>query len=631
MWATLTLTLVALVLYVTEWISLELTSLLLLCVLLALFQFFPLIDADGKSILSYSTLISGFANPALITVLSLLVVGEGLVQTGSLNGIAQTIGSSRIPSILAIALALLTVAILSAFMNNAPVVVIFIPIMQALAKRSGTSASRILMPLSFAAIMGGSATLIGSSTNLLVSDALISMGHRGLTFFELTPIALMLGGIGFVYVAFIAPRLLPDNPSLVNSMAHGKHFISQISVTKDSELIEEAATAGQFKILPKDITVRMIQRKDAVFYPPFDDIKLQPKDILIITATRNAITEAAAKHPGIFKNEPLEEEAPSAVIQDLSKEKAAAANNGKSSASIKDKEEAAGSSPDIDFLLIEGMVGPSSKLIGRNIKQIAFYKKHKCDVLGIQRRSRMIQSRLVNIRLEAGDTLLIKGEEKNLSKLRAERDLVVLSGTTMPLPKTNKAAKAAIIFSIAIGLSAVGLVPILISSFLAATAMVMFGVLNIQQAGQAMNKQIILVIAAALALGSALHHTGGASYIASQFLAAMGDVDPAVVLSLFFLLVALLTNVLSNNACAVLFTPIAFNIAQKLNIDPMIFVITVVLAANCSYASPIGYKTNLLVMGPGQYKFNDFVKVGLPLLILIWLAFSFIAPIYWGI
>jgi di/tricarboxylate transporter len=625
MWTTLGLTVIVLILYVTEWLSLELTSLLLLCVLLVLFQFFPLLDEDGHSIIKYADLIKGFANSALITVLALLVVGEGLVQTGALDGIAQTIGNTKIHPIIAIAIALLTVAILSAFMNNAPVVVIFIPIMQALAKKSATSSSRILMPLSFAAIIGGSTTLIGSSTNLLVSDTLIGMGHRGITFFELTPIGLMLGGIGFLYVAFIAPRLLPDNPSLVNSMAHGKHFISQITVPEDSELIGEKASAGQFQSLPEDITVRMVQRKETVFYPPFDELELQAKDMLIVTATRNAITETAARHPGIFKNEQIEIQ-PSTSFNEDEEEK----NEKKSSKKEKNKTEEDAANPNTDFLLIEGMVGPSSKLIGRNIEQIAFYKKYKCDVLGIQRRSRMIKSRLMNIRLEAGDTLLIKGEEKNLNIMRAERDLVVLSGTTMPLPKLDKAARAALIFAIAIGLSALGIVPILISSVVAATAMILFGVLNIHQAGRAMDKKIILIIAASLALGTALNDTGGAEFIASLMLSALGEVDPAVVVSLFFLLIALLTNVLSNNACAVLFTPIAFNLAEKMGLDPMILVITVVFAANCSYASPIGYKTNLLVMGPGQYKFGDFAKVGLPLLIIIWLSYSFIAPIYWG-
>lgn len=621
MWVTLGLTVAVLILYVTEWLSLELTSLLLLCALLVLFQFFPLLDEGGHSIINYSDLIKGFANSALITVLALLVVGEGLVQTGALDGIAQAIGDTKIHPIFAIAIVLLTVTILSAFMNNAPVVVIFIPIMQALAKKSATSSSRILMPLSFAAIIGGSTTLIGSSTNLLVSDTLIGMGHRGITFFELTPIGLMLGGIGFVYVAFIAPRLLPDNPSLVNSMAHGKHFISQITVPKNSTLIGEKASAGQFQSLPEDITVRMVQRKDVVFYPPFDELELQAKDLLIVTATRNAITETAARHPGIFKNEQVEVH-PSPALNEETEEKPSKKETSKA--------EKNAVNPNTDFLLIEGMVGPSSKLIGRNIEQIAFYKKYKCDVLGIQRRSRMIKSRLMNIRLEAGDTLLIKGEEKNLNIMRAERDLVVLSGTTMPLPKLHKAARAAAIFAIAIGLSAIGVVPILISSVVAATAMILFGVLNIHQAGRAMDKKIILIISASLALGTALNDTGGAEFIASLMLSALGEVDPAVVVSLFFLLIALMTNVLSNNACAVLFTPIAFNLAEKMGLDPMILVITVVFAANCSYASPIGYKTNLLIMGPGQYKFGDFAKVGLPLLIIIWLSYSFIAPIYWG-
>lgn len=614
MWLTLALMAGVVVLYVTEWVSLELTSLGILTILLIVFTVapVPLVGAEGT--LNAERILSGFANPALITVLSLLVVGEALIRTGALDSVAALAAHPRLGKVAGLAFVLIGVGALSAFLNNTPVVVIFIPIIQALARQLDLSASRVMMPLSFIAILGGMTTLIGSSTNLLVSNTLFKLGEPRLSFFEFTLFGLILAAVGLVYVMFILPRLLPSRRSLTAEMGrHGQQFISQIVVPEDSVLVGRKAVAGHFPELP-DVTIRMIQRGEHAELPPFEEFTVQSGDILVIAAPRAALAEVAARHPGH-----LHPPAPGEAGADLVGERLKR-TSGKGEAAQEDEQ-----------VLAEAMVPPTSRMVGLTLEQYGFHQRYNCIAIGILRRARMIRARMTDIRLEAGDVLLVTGRQRDLDKVRAERDLVVMSGTADILPARHKAGTAAAIFAVAVTLAATGILPIVIAALGAATLMIAIGALNLRQAVRALDRKIVLVVAATLGLGEALYHTGGAVYVAQSMLNLMGGAGTPAILSGFFLLVALFTNILSNNACAVLFTPIGIGLAQQIGIDPRIFAITVVLAANCSFASPVGYQTNLLVMGPGQYGFSDFVKAGLPLLLLLWLVFSLVAPVMWGI
>lgn len=618
MWITLALTAVVVVLYVTEWASLELTSLGLIAALMVLFHVLPVPLQGGQGELEPARLLAGFGNPALISVLALLVVGEALVRTGALDSAAALFRHPRIGAKVGLGLALVVVACLSAFLNNTPVVVIFIPIIQSLAREIGTAPSRVMMPLSFAAILGGMTTLIGSSTNLLVSDALSQMGEPRLGFFEFTAFGVAIAGVGFAYMLLVAPRLMPVHQSLTGQVTRGgQQFISQIVVPQDSALVGQTAVAGHFRDLP-DVTVRMIQRGDHAELPPFDDFRVRAGDILIIAAPRAALAEIAARHPGHLHP-------PTGADTDLMGERMRSLDS-----EAADTAEA-GAGMTADQLLVEAMVPPSSRMVGLSLEQYGFHQRYRCVAVGVLRRARMIRARLSDIRLEAGDVLLVQGRPHNINRLRAERDLVVVSGSSDVLPKRDKAGLATMVFLGAVALAALGLVPIVVAAVVAAAVLIAFGALNLRQAVRALDRKIVLVVAAALALGEALFHTGGAAFVAQGALSLIGASDPLVVLSGFFLVVAIFTNLLSNNACAVLFTPIGYGLALELGIDPRLFAITVVLAANCSFASPIGYKTNLLVMGPGQYAFMDFVKVGLPLVLVIWGAFTALAPLFWAL
>lgn len=609
MWLTFAVVLVALVLYMLERVSLELTSLGVICVLLVFFHFNPILDSSGANILDPTRLLAGFANPALLTVIALLVMGEGLARTGVLEAGAQMFFRyGRGHTALATGLAFVAVLVVSGFMNNTPVVVIFIPIMQALASRLGQSPSRLMMPLSFASILGGMVTLIGSSTNLLVSGMLIELGEEGFSFFQFAIPGMILAGIGIFYVIFACPRLLPERALLASSIAGGgRQFMAELNVRDGSKFQGMQPRGGFFPDL-KDMTVRVVIKDHESFFPPFDDsFVLEDGNTIVVAATRSALTEALKGEPEQFHPE-LGDDWERFETEDGSQRWQVG-----------------------NQILAEAMVTPASRLVGQNLVQIGFRYKYHCVVMGIQRRSQMIRARVTEVNLEPGDVLLIQGREPDIEALRGDQDILLVEWTAAAMPAVHHATSTLSIFVGVIAVAALGIVPISIATLVGAGLMLATGVLNIRQATRAIDRTIVMMIAAALALGSALQATGGAEFLASILLDVLGDASPPIVLSAFFLLVAVLANIISTKATAVLFTPIAVGIANGLSLPVEPFAVAVVFAANCSFASPIGYQTNLLVMAPGNYRFTDFIRVGTPLLIIVWLVFSFVAPWYYGL
>jgi di/tricarboxylate transporter len=277
------------------------------------------------------------------------------------------------------------------------------------------------------------------------------------------------------------------------------------------------------------------------------------------------------------------------------------------------------------------MVTPNSRLNGQNLEQIGFRYLHRCVVLGIQRRSRMVRMRMTEIALRAGDVLLVLGQPEDVRKLRLSPAVLLMEWSAADLPARQHVRRAGLVFLGTIGLAASGLLPIVAAALIGAVAMIATGALSISQAVQALDRKVAITIATALALGVVLQGTGGADFLAEALLELMAGAGPAAVLSAFFLLVAVLSNILSTKATAVLFTPIAVGIAHGLGSDPVAFAVAVVFAANCSFASPLGYQTNLLVMTPGGYRFRDFIRVGLPLIAVMWLVFSMVAPWYYDL
>ncbi|WP_417684281.1 SLC13 family permease [Roseibium sp.] len=591
------------VLYATERYSIEIIALGSVAAFLALFMVFPS-ESGGRAILP-ADLLAGFANPALITVICLLIIGQGLFQTDALEKPAQIIVRwSRGRSHLATVPVLIAVAILSAFLNNTPVVVMFLPILSAVAATMGQSSSRVLMPLSFIAILGGMTTLIGSSTNLLVANFAAQTSGIVLSFFSFTPIGLLMAAAGAVYVLFIMPRLLKPRKTMAEELqsSSGKQFIAQINITYGHPLVGVESVSGMFPAL-KDMTVRLVQRGEKPILPPFENVVLSPGDTVIVAATRAALANALARR------QPLLDTDATGQIE-----------NG----------EALAAAPGT-MTLAEVVVAPASRLMGRTLLQSGFHAETGCVVMGIQRRSRMPRMAMNDMRLEAGDVLLVAGSDDQISGLRGNRDVLLLDWSTAEVPRRRFAPRALAIFCAVVGLSAFGVVPIVVAAVAGTFAMVASGCLNIRQAMRAIDSRIFMLVGASLAGGLALEATGGAAFIAEGLVTVLDGSSPAVMLSALFLIVMILTNFLSNNAAAVLFTPIAVDIARQIGQSPEAFIVCLIFAANSSFATPIGYQTNLIVMGPGHYRFSDFLRAGTPLAIILWLTFSIVAPWYYGL
>lgn len=610
MWLSLLIVLGAILAYMTDRWSMELTSIAIIASLVILFQIPGAKDYTGEP-LAVADLFMGFGNPALITIMALLVVGQGLFQTGALEGpTRKLLASYETHPRWTLIGAFFAVFATSAFINNTPVVIMFLPVMTAIAARMGTSASKLMMPLSFASVFAGMTTLIGTSTNLLVAETYSQAKGEELGFFTQTPVGLILAGVGMIYLLVASKYLLPDRKPMTDEIveASGKHFVAQIEVTHGHFLAGKQPVAGRFEDMP-DVTVRMIQRGEKAILPPFESAVLIPGDLVIVAATRKALVRVLSSQPDMLKQ----------MWQ---------AKHGEQGSTDVPR----------SMVLTEVVVAPGSRMAGRTVEMLGLHQMANVVTLGIQRRTRMVRSRFGAIRLEAGDTLLLFGPMEAFHALRANRDLILLEWSQVDIPITGRGQAARLIVAGMVVTAATGLLPILSASVVAAAAMISLGCLNIRQAGRSLDLRIFLVIGAALAMGLALEKTGAARLIANLVVDAASPYGPLAVLSVIFLAVAILTNILSNAATAVLFGPIALSAVDRLNeiraielpladpISPLPFILAVIYGANCCFATPIAYQTNLLVMGPGHYKFSDFLRFGGPLVIILWVIFTLIAP-----
>ncbi len=592
-------------LYAFELFSIEIVSAGAIATFLLLFHLWP----TPQSTFGAEELLAGFANPALIAILALLVVGQGMFHTGAMEGPSRILAASygRHPTLTMGAL-FGFVMLVSAFINNTPVVVMFVPVLVTIAQRVGTSASRVMIPLSYVSILAGMTTLIGSSTNILVADVLKRQDGISLSFFSLAPLGLVLAFVGVVYLLFIGVRLLPTREDNKTERSSGHQYIAQIIITAKNPHLGEVPVAGMFAQL-QTLTIRMIQRGDQVFYPPYDvEATLQEGDILSVAATRKVLSELLVSDPGTLTS----------MIRDGAGDDDA--------------------DPEGALAITEAVVAPGSRYEGQTLEQIRMRERTGCIVLGIQRRSHMMRQKLSTIRLQAGDDLLLFGSRKGLRAMRHDRDLLVLLWSMADVPDIRRAGRARLVFGAVILAAATGLLPIVDAALAGAVGMVAFGCLNLRQAARALDLRIYLLIGSAFAMGASLQESGAAEMMANAAVNAAMPYGPAALLIGLFALVAVLTNILSNAATAVLFAPIAVDAAVKLAETPemesklaVAAVMTVIYAANCSFATPIAYQTNLLVMGPGHYRFMDYLRVGGPLVVILWLVFALVAPYYFGL
>ena len=583
--AVLALTVIALFLFTRDRLPLELSSLGLIAVLAAGFALVPYPGVDPTHF------FSGYAHEALIAVCALMVLGQGLVRTGALEPVGRLLAGfwARAPFLSFLA-TLVIGAVLSAFVNNTPVVVLLLPILVSVCLRTSTSASAVLMPMGFATLVGGMATTIGTSTNLLVVSVAHDMGLEKFGMFDFAFPAVIAAGVALVYLWLIAPRLLPPR-SVELDNASPRLFDARLHIEENSPWIDKtcadakAATSG-------DLNIVRIRRGDT-FVLPLPDVKLKAGDSLRVRDTPQRLKsyEQALNAPLYSGEHYVDEDHPLAAEHQM---------------------------------LAEVAVVQGSSLDRANLKFTRFLSRYQLAVLALHRAGKDIwraREEIQEVILQPADILLVQGSREQIGALKRSTEFLVLDAS-VDLPKTDKALLALGILVGVVVLAATGIMPIAVSATLGVALLLFTRCLTLGAAIRSISPSVYFVVVASLALGYGLVVTGATDFVTSVFLAATAGASSTVILSALMALLAVLTNVVSNNAAAVIGTPIAIAIANQLELPAEPFVLAVLFGANMSYATPMAYKTNLLVMSAGNYTFSEFVKVGVPLTIIMWLTLT---------
>jgi di/tricarboxylate transporter len=581
------LTVLALYLFTRDRIPLEVTSLGLVAILAVGFALFRY---DG---IEPTDFFAGFAHEALIAVCALMVLGQGLVRTGALEPFGRFLGRiwGRAPFLSSLA-TLVVGAFLSAFVNNTPIVVLLLPILVSVCLRTRTSPAGVLMPMGFATLVGGMATTVGTSTNLLVVSVAHDLGLDAIGMFDFVLPAAIAGGIAVVYLWLVAPRLLPPR-SIDLTNPSPRLFEARLQVDADSPFAGRrlsdaiAATEGE-------MNVSRIRRGDT-FILPLPDVELRAGDRLRVQDTPAKLKSYESALGGsLFSGDVrVDEDHP------LSAE---------------------------NQILAEIAVVQGSTLDKANLKFARFLDRYQLAVLALHRAGRDIwqpNEDIGDVLLQPADILLVQGSRDQIASLKQSTDFLVLD-TTVDLPRTRKAGLALAILAAAIALAATGIMPIAVSAVAGAAVLLLTRCISLGTAIRAISPSVYFVVVASLALGHGLVTTGAIDFITGLFLTATTGASPTIILSALMLLLAVLTNVVSNNAAAVIGTPIAVGIATQLNLPAEPFVLAVLFGANMSYATPMAYSTNLLVMAAGNYTFAEFVKVGIPLTVLMWVTLTWV-------
>ncbi|MGZ8410597.1 MAG: SLC13 family permease, partial [Hyphomicrobium sp.] len=540
-----------------------------------------------------------FSNPAPITVACMFILSAALERTGVIHSMGQAICQLgwRSPTLILVSLMAVTM-LMSAFVNNTPVVVIMTPVMIMVARSINAPASRFLIPLSYAAIFGGTCTMIGTSTNIVTDGVAQVSGLPPFGMFEITVPGLILGLVGMAYVVVFGQWLLPARKTMADTMGAmpERQFLTKVLVPEGSSLIGKSLTeAGLVK--KRGYRVMEVIRDDVSLDPEHGDPLLAAGDRLVILS-QAADVLGLRDGPGlIFENggEPP-------ALQAIKSQKAK---------------------------IMEGIIGPNSPFVGHRVADLNLRRLYGVYILALHRQDAILTGNFDQVRLAFGDTLLLEGPPEGLERMFAQSVLVNLSEATERPYRRRHAPVAVIAIVSVMALAALEVAPIVALALITAVAVVGFGCLDPDHAYGSINWRILMLIFAMLALGRAMETTGTAALIVREVSALIAGFGPVVVLSSLYLIMSIMTEVLSNNAVAILMTPIAIGLAQQMGVDPRPFVVAVMFAASASFATPIGYQTNTFVYGAGGYRFMDFVRIGVPLNIIMWVAATLVIPLFW--
>jgi di/tricarboxylate transporter len=542
--------------------------------------------------------VSGFVNSATVTIAAMFVLSAGLQRAGALNRVGSFIkgrvGTSEIQAILVF---MVTAAILSAFMLNTAVVAVFIPIAIMVAKDADIAPSRILMPLSFGAMLGGTLTLIGTSTNLLVNGIAIESGLPSFNMFDFAPLGIIVLLVGIVYMMTLGRRLLPKrylDDDLLNRFGL-REYLSEVVVLENSRLVgKRLGDSGLGQRF--DITVLDIFRDGRTIQLPGARRYLRPGDVILVRASLEDLLE-------IRKSEGLE------LVP--------AREHG---------DDVLGNENEVG--MAEAVVASGSPLIGYSLKEVNFRQRYGATTIGIQRHGQPMYSKLGHQTMMTGDVLLVLGRKQALREMQMNTDFIMISD--VPMPKEQRNAPLAILIMLGVVIVTMfGLLPIMAASLIGAFLMVATRVLDLDEAYAALDKRVLVMLGSILSLEAAMANSGLAEWGSHVVVDMVGQGSPWLLVGVFYLMAMLLTEAMSNQATAVVLAPLAITTAAAIGADPTPLLMAITFAASASFMTPIGYQTNTMIYGAGNYRFFDFTRVGAPLNLLLWIASTIAIPFIW--